>query len=71
MPTGWCDMMSLANLIWGFMAKILVIDDEQSIRDLLEKLLRREGYEVMLAESGWEGLELFLSRTSRGRRAGS
>ncbi len=51
--------MSLANLIWGFMAKVLVIDDEQSIRDLLEKLLRREGYEVVLAESGWEGLELF------------
>ena len=41
------------------MAKILVIDDEQSIRDLLDRLLRRKGYYVVLAESGRKGLELF------------
>ena len=41
------------------MAKILVIDDEQSIRDLLNTLLRRKGYDVVLAESGRKGLELF------------
>jgi DNA-binding NtrC family response regulator len=41
------------------MAKILVIDDEQGIRDLLDTLLRRKGYDVVLAESGWKGLELF------------
>ena len=41
------------------MAKILVIDDEQSIRDLLDTLLCRKGYDVVLAESGRKGLEVF------------
>jgi CheY-like chemotaxis protein len=41
------------------MTKILVIDDEQGIRDLLDTLLRRKGYDVVLAESGRQGLELF------------
>jgi CheY-like chemotaxis protein len=41
------------------MAKILVIDDEQGIRDLLDRLLLRQGYDVVLAENGWTGLELF------------
>ena len=41
------------------MAKILVIDDARSIRSLLASLLRRKGYQVMLAENGAEGLELF------------
>ncbi len=41
------------------MAKILVIDDEPGIRDLLDTLLRRKGYAVVLAESGWKGVELF------------
>jgi DNA-binding NtrC family response regulator len=41
------------------MAKILVIDDEQSIRDLLDTLLRRKGYDVLLAANGQKGLEVF------------
>src|SRR5580765_8586060 len=41
------------------MVKILVIDDEPSIRSLLDTLLRRKGYEVILADSGRKGLELF------------
>ena len=41
------------------MAKILVIDDEQGIRDLLDTILSRKGYDVVLAESGRKGLELF------------
>ena len=41
------------------MAKVLVIDDEQGIRSLLDTLLRRKGYDVVLAENGWKGLELF------------
>ncbi len=32
--------------------RILVVDDERSIRELLSIVLRREGYEVLLAESG-------------------
>jgi CheY-like chemotaxis protein len=41
------------------MAKILVIDDEQGIRNLLDTLLRMKGYDVVLAASGRKGVELF------------
>src|SRR5262245_26922721 len=37
---------------------ILVIDDEEIMREILETLLTREGYEVRLASSGEEGLDL-------------
>jgi two-component system nitrogen regulation response regulator NtrX len=40
------------------MSKILVIDDERSIRHLLDAYLRRKGYDVVLAENGQSGLEL-------------
>ena len=38
-------------------AKILVIDDELSIREMLQIFLRREGFEVKVARSGEDGLE--------------
>ncbi len=41
------------------MTKILVIDDEGDIRDVLTKLLQREGYEVTVAGNGNEGLAAF------------
>src|SRR5215510_8147488 len=37
---------------------ILVIDDEEIMREILETLLTREGYDVRVASSGAEGLEL-------------
>jgi two-component system response regulator PilR (NtrC family) len=37
---------------------ILVVDDEEIMREILEALLSREGYEVRLAATGHEGLEL-------------
>src|SRR6058998_1803229 len=37
---------------------ILVVDDEEIMREILETLLVREGYDVRLASSGAEGLEL-------------
>jgi CheY-like chemotaxis protein len=40
-------------------AKILVIDDEPGIRDLLDTLLSGKGYDVILADSGEKGLEVF------------
>ncbi len=42
------------------MAKILVVDDEKSIRDALRDILEYEGYEVDEAKDGQEGLELVL-----------
>ena len=41
------------------MAKVLVIDDEPTVRTLLDMLLRPKGYEVMLADNGWTGLRLY------------
>src|SRR5215203_774841 len=37
---------------------ILVVDDEEIMREILETLLTRAGYDVRLASSGAEGLEL-------------
>jgi two-component system response regulator PilR (NtrC family) len=37
---------------------ILVIDDEEIMREILETLLTQEGYDVRLAAAGAEGLEL-------------
>jgi two-component system, NtrC family, response regulator PilR len=38
-------------------ARILVVDDERSMRELLAIVLRREGYEVLLAENGRIAIE--------------
>ena len=43
------------------MRKILVVDDEKKIRDILSKILSCMGYEVAVASSGGEGLNLFLA----------
>lgn len=43
------------------MSKILVIDDEKSIRSALHEILEYEKYEVELAENGPEGLEKLTS----------
>jgi two-component system nitrogen regulation response regulator NtrX len=41
------------------MAKILIVDDEQSIRSTLAKILEDEGHRTALADSGEEGLAQF------------
>lgn len=43
------------------MSKILVIDDQKSIRNTLKEILEYEGNEVILAETGPLGLESFES----------
>jgi len=45
------------------MARILVVDDEQSMRDFLAIFLRKQGLEVECAEDGQEALDL-LGKTS-------
>src|SRR5437764_13136940 len=42
---------------------VLIVDDEEIMRDVLETLLSAEGYRVDLAKTGEEGLEAY------GRRA--
>lgn len=41
------------------MTRVLVIDDEPNLRHTLSYALRQEGYEVLTAGDGEEGLELF------------
>ena len=38
--------------------KVLVVDDEFEIRDVLSRFLTEEGYEIILASNGEEALEL-------------
>ena len=40
------------------MAKILVIDDERAIRNILKETLEFEGYKVDIAENGAQGIEM-------------
>jgi CheY-like chemotaxis protein len=40
--------------------KILVVDDDVTIRDVVSKMLCRLGYAVLSADSGEKGLALFL-----------
>jgi len=38
--------------------KLLVVDDEESLRVICQDALEDEGYEVLTAEDGQEGLEI-------------
>jgi two-component system response regulator PilR (NtrC family) len=44
------------------MAKILVVDDDQSMRDYLEIMLTREGYDVTTASGGKEAISICKKR---------
>ena len=41
------------------MARVLVVDDEASIRNLLTRVFGQESFEVLTATNGREGLEMF------------
>lgn len=41
------------------MAKILIIDDDNAFREMLQEMLEREGYTVLSASEGGEGIKLF------------
>ena len=42
------------------MKRILIVDDEEQIRNILRMYLVKEGYEVSEAEDGEKGLKLFM-----------
>ena len=44
------------------MASILVVDDELSIREFLQIMLEREGYEVSCVANGKEAINLFRKK---------
>ena len=41
--------------------RILIVDDDTSIRNGLKKLLKRANYDVALAADGFEGVDRFFS----------
>ena len=41
------------------MARILVIDDDEQVLDMLYESLTREGYDVLMASNGEQGMRLF------------
>lgn len=45
--------------------KILIVEDEKDLRDFYTELLRGEGYEIITAANGQEGLELALAQNPR------
>jgi two-component system, cell cycle sensor histidine kinase and response regulator CckA len=44
---------------------ILVVDDEEIVRSLLQQVLTRAGYEVLVAENGVEALSVFSHNATR------
>jgi signal transduction histidine kinase/DNA-binding response OmpR family regulator/CHASE3 domain sensor protein len=42
----------------GVAATVLVVDDEETVRDLMRRFLAREGFDVVTAKGGQEGIEL-------------
>ena len=44
-------------------SRILIVDDEESIREFLEIMLKKEGYEVSTAEDGLKAQELLKKKT--------
>ena len=41
------------------MARVLIIDDEAMIRDMLVQILEREGYETITASDGKDGIKIY------------
>ena len=41
---------------------IIIIDDDDQIREMLKQMLAREGYEILTASNGKEGIRLYRER---------
>ncbi len=44
---------------------LLVVDDEESVREVISEILECAGYQVLLASDGYEALELYAAHTGR------
>jgi len=47
--------------------RILVMDDERMVRELLEVMLNRLGYEAKFASDGGEAIEMFVKAQESGQ----
>jgi len=41
------------------LSRILVIDDDEQVREVLSLMLKHEGYEVLTAANGFDGVNLY------------
>ena len=56
------------NEVTSGTGRILIVDDEEAIRDLVEFTLERLGYTVTQAESALEGVEIYRQKLAAGER---
>jgi GAF domain-containing protein/CheY-like chemotaxis protein len=65
LPTGYGEeepvVKEVAPVKESRQARILVIDDEDSVRDILSRMLKTKGHQVVVASNGEEGIERFKS----------
>ncbi|HYA92154.1 MAG TPA: GAF domain-containing protein [Thermodesulfobacteriota bacterium] len=65
LPTGYGEeeavVKEVAPVKESRQARILVIDDEDSVRDVLSRMLKAKGHQVAVAANGEEGIERFRS----------
>jgi len=66
LPTGYGEeeavVKEVAPIKESRQARILVIDDEDSVRDILSRMLKTKGHQVVVASNGEEGIERFRSQ---------
>ncbi|HVP76903.1 MAG TPA: GAF domain-containing protein [Thermodesulfobacteriota bacterium] len=67
LPTGYGEQEAVAKEVIvpkeSRRARILVIDDEDSVRDILSRMLKTKGHRVVVAPNGEEGIERFRAET--------
>jgi len=65
LPTGYGEGEAVVKEVPVFKesrrARILVIDDEDSVREILSRMLKTKGHKVVVAPNGEEGIERFRS----------
>jgi signal transduction histidine kinase/CheY-like chemotaxis protein len=57
----------MASLVQSGTGRLLVMDDEESIRTLLDRVLTKFGYEVRTARDGAEAIDLYESARAAGK----
>lgn len=56
-------MISTANIQENISQNILVVDDEPSFRNVMKRVLVKDGHNVTLAEDGFEGLRQLKNKS--------
>jgi CheY-like chemotaxis protein len=60
-PVGGAEVESDPDESWVGSGVVLVVDDEEAVRNVVTDMLQRFGFEILLAEDGRKGVELFQS----------